>query len=232
MEEHQTQPQIQEKPLKKPSRTRNTLLYILLALLLTGGAAYGAYAWQRQKINDLQKAHDSTATQPKEQATSETVEQVGTVMFNNEAAPFTFEQPATWSRIHDNPLAVEAPLPNQYSMSIVEPGSVIDENLFGSTIVTKGARIVIDASKTDIKDMNDRFTGIHRSATDRKDKVINGVNAVQYSFSYESDPGVYTDFVHDGVLYSIGFFSDHTKEADHVAYAAYEKLVESFTFKE
>lgn len=232
MEDHQMQLETQEKPLKKRARARNTLLYILLALLLTGCAAYGTYAWQQQKIDNLQKTHDSAETPPKEQATNEATTQLGTVMFNNEAAPFTFEQPTTWSRIHDKPMTIEAPLPNQYSMEIIEPGSVIEENLFGSSITAKGSRIVINASKTDIKDMNDRFTGLYRSATDRKDKAINGVNAVQYSFSYESEAGVYTDFIHEGVLYSIGFFSDQTKEADHAAYPHYEKLVKSFKFKE
>lgn len=229
MEEYRAQPPVQESQ-KKTKKGFKTTLYILLALLFAGATGYGVYLWQQQEVDDLKNKNSQSVSENQNKV--ETKEDPEVTKFDDKAVPFTFEYPSTWSRIHDKPLTTEAPLSDQYAVTLVKPGSVIEESLFGTTHVSKGSRIIIYVSKTNIAKVSDRFTGIYQYATDKKDKIVNGIDAVQYNFAYESDNGIYTDLIKDGILYSIGFFSDKTKEAEHDSYPGYENLVSSFKFKE
>ena len=104
------------------------------------------------------------------------------------------------------------------------------EQPLGGSVVTKGARIVVVDSKTGLTSIKDRFTGIYTTAQNKKDVSVGDQSAVQFSFSYESDPGIYTEFVKNGRLYSIQFFAEGDEMASGYL-ADYQKTVSSFVFK-
>lgn len=144
-------------------------------------------------------------------------------------APFSFQYVSDWSYAVDKPLQSDVPISDQYSISLVAPGTTVIETPIGGGEVTKGARVVIWSTKSSLTDVHSRFTGVYSNATNKTDTTVAGVAAVEYEFSYEGQPGVFTDFIKDGRLYSVGYFAPGNERLSS-SFADYKALLVSFKF--
>ncbi|HET9411980.1 MAG TPA: hypothetical protein VFO38_03970 [Candidatus Saccharimonadales bacterium] len=186
---------------------------ILVLVVLVALAVLGWYIFNRQTAPELRPV----------------VTDESTIGFSEEHIPYSFMYPKTWT-VEKSQNLKDGALPDQYSITLSAPQTVLVEQPLGGSVVTKGVRIVVVDSKTGLTSIKDRFTGIYATAQNKKDVSVGDQSAVQFSFSYESDPGIYTEFVKNGRLYSIQFFAEGDEMASGYI-ADYQKIVSSFVFK-
>jgi hypothetical protein len=230
MENNETQPNSQE--LKQPKRKSvKTVLGGIALIMLIGLTALTVYIWQQQKINTLENENVKLSSQPSPLANDNPKPAQTLIIFKRDSVPFTFEYPKNWAISTDEPLDADFPAPDGYSIKLAAPGSDVQTNRFGNNFVKTGSRIVIYSVKSELQDINSRFTGIYRSVADKKEISIAGIKAVQYNFGYESDPAIVTELIKGGRMYTFSFYSDSEKEKDNAAYPVYEALLKSIKFE-
>jgi hypothetical protein len=193
------------------------IVFVIVLSLVGFG---GWYIWQAQS-----QPHDAGALPP--QANQQ---QKSTLTFDDKLIPFTFEYPKDWTVKIPDSIKEGRPLPNQYSIELRAPGTVETEQPIGGLFITKGARILVSDTKTTLTDIQDKFLGFYAQAKDRANVTVNGVAAVEYTFAYESDPGVFTDLVINGRDYSLGLYAEGDEKTS-AFFNAYKTLVSSFKLK-
>lgn len=194
------------------------IIVVVLALIGVGGW----YVWQTQTKPPQNQTQDTPNGQTTPPKTTET--------FSDSRVPFTFEYPKGWTVKVDERLKEGQPLPDQYSVELQAPGTTLTEQPIGGHFVTTGARVRILDTRTTLTNIQDKFSGFYAQAKDRVNTTVAGAAAVEYAFTYESDPGIFTDFVKDGRDYSLGFYAEDDERAS-VQFADYKTLVSSFKFK-
>lgn len=200
---------------------------IILVIFIVGLIGVGGwYVWQannksvgQTQVGNSYTQHDKVSEQPKLTNT-----------FNNSLVPFTFEYPKEWNVEVDERIKGGQPLPGQYSIELRTPDAVLKEGPIGGTFISKGARIVVLSSVTNLSNIQDKFSGFYAHANDKKDTKVAGLKAVEYSFAYESDPGIFVDFIKDDREYSIGFYAEGSESGSQYL-SAHKTLVSSFKFK-
>ena len=211
----------------KPFKHHLMWMYVVLtaaAFAAVAGTGAGVYYLQQGQIDSLSAAISNMQLTQKAAVADKT--------FAEKQSPFTFTYPGDWTKVYDKPIQSDTPQAN-YNITLMSPGTVVNNELIGSDTVKEGARInisVSDAKFTTIDQwLADSFTGKTLTKAP-KDVKVAGVSAKQYNFAYESQEQVYTTFVKDGKMYDITFVGgDGLEKSTH--YSAYTDLLVSFKFK-
>lgn len=192
------------------------ILVVVLAIIGFGGW----YVWQAQ--NNSSQSTGGTNSQPEAPKNKEA--------FSDGRLPFTFEYPNGWVIKIDEKIQEGQPLPDKYSIFLNTKDRAYAEMPIGGTEVSVGAEVNISVSKTALSSPQGVFTGLRASAQDKSEITVAGISAVEYEFGYESQPGRYVDFIKDGRLYSISYFSA-ANERTSGNFSDYKALISSFSFK-
>ncbi|HKX73129.1 MAG TPA: PsbP-related protein [Candidatus Saccharimonadales bacterium] len=196
---------------------------IVIVVILAIIGAGGWYVWQAQnKPTQSQSTTNETGgstTPPKTTAT-----------FSDSRLPYTFEYQKAWTVKVDERLKDGQGLPDMYSVALLTPDVAFGEMPIGGSEVTKGAQVVVWASKTTLTNVQDIFTGIRAKVENKQSTTVAGMSAVEYEFGYESQLARHIDFIKDGWLYSISYASEGN-ERTSANYAAFGAVVTSFKFK-
>jgi len=190
------------------------VVLIVLALVGIGGW----YVWSANQKSPTSNNNNNTTTQSKTYST-----------FAITPAPFSFQYVSDWSYVVDTPLQADTPISDQFSITLAAPGTTVEETLIGGGEVTRGARVVVWSTKTALTDVHGRFTGVYSNATNKTDTTVAGVTAVEYEFTYEGQPGIFTDFIKGGRLYSVGYYAPGNERSSN-NFVDYKDLLASFKF--
>lgn len=204
----------------KNQRGFGTVEIIILVVILAIIGFGGWYIWQTQ--NNSSQSTGGTNSQPKTPKNKEA--------FSDSRLPFIFEYPNGWVIKIDDKVQEGQPLPDKYSIFLNTKDRAYAEMPIGGTEVSVGAEVNISVSKTALSSPQGVFTGLRASAQDKSEITVGGVSAVEYEFGYESQPGRYVDFIKDGRLYSISYFSA-ANERTSGFFSDYKALISSFSFK-
>lgn len=196
------------------------VIVVVVALVGVGGW----YVWSaNQKQPSSSNANQTGADTPSPVDSTKTA-------FSDASAPFSFEYPKEWTLKASPALTPGQPLPDDYSITLETPDIGFGEMPIGGTEVNRGAQVIIRTSKSNLQDVHGVFTGLRASAQNKSDTTVAGQAAVEYEYGYESQPGHYFDFLHDGRLYSVGYFSAEN-ERNSGNYSGYIEMVKSLRLK-
>lgn len=195
------------------------IIVVIIALVGVGGW----YVWSsNQQPSPSATNQNDTALPPPSDSTKKT--------FSDDSAPFAFEYPKDWTLKASPTLTPGQPLPDDYSITLETPDIGFGEMPIGGTEVNQGAQVVVRMSKSTLQDVHGVFTGLRASAQNKSDTTVAGQAAVEYEYGYESQPGHYFDFLHNGRLYSVSYFSAGN-ERESGNYASYIDMVKSLSLR-
>lgn len=220
--------------MQPPKKSRGrAILLMLLALLLIGGAGAGAYFYQQQRIDSLAN-EKSQLTQQLINATNKETEQDTTPnQFSYQRVPFVFDYPTDWTLTSSEPVTYTEPLPGEYGIELLAPGTIRSVTASGTPDVVSenGARITI--KKTTVTETDVRKALVFTAAAPEfTDVTVAGIKGVSYEYMNDGPKYVASAVVKDGALYVIRF--DAEDDADLTKndfYKTYQTLVSSFQFK-
>jgi hypothetical protein len=192
------------------------ILVVILAIIGVGGW----YVWQSQNNSNPSVNNPNSQTETTK----------NTQTFSDERLPFAFEYPKEWVIKVDEKIREGQPLPDKYSIFLNTKDIAYTEMPIGGSEVSVGVKVNIVVSKSTLNSPQGVFTGLRASAQGKTNVTVSGLPAVEYEFGYESQPGRYVDFIKDGRLYSVSYFSAGN-ERSSVDFEGYKALISSFDFK-
>jgi hypothetical protein len=199
---------------------------IIFFVILLGGVVYFFSKYrviQKSTVNPPQESEESTIPSPTPD---------NTTTFINPVLKYQVKYPKTWTgSLEVFPSGAKVDYPNflirtsDYKMS---------DGQEGYPYLLSGYEIALRHKKTTFASAEEQFNDqpiLIDVARNKKLLTVGGIEAVQYDFSYEGVIATMTDFIKDGVYYSIKV-SYPTLESKANVYSIYEKVVASFKFEE
>lgn len=205
------------------------LIIVIIAVFLAV-ACIGWRVWESGQPNSKTASNEAAQSANKnDAATTNDGDTQQWSTFEDERLPFTFKYPNDWK------VAVESYSANPFSASISlqTPDASFREEPIGSTTVIGGAEVKVDAATTSYNKIDDQFSdsqNILRLSNQWSAATASGLPAVNYEFGYESQTADSTDFLNNGLRYSVRYASANDERTSKY-FNEYQALLNTFTFK-
>lgn len=202
-------------------------LLIIITLTLVSGVGYYIYSVNNSKEKSA-KASESTKI---EEPTTAKLPADDRLEMNENELPFIFKYPKDWSKEKES---FETTGETAFTLAISAPGTKINESESGYASVASGAEISLykystKNSNKNINEIKNDKNSTHQFNTNLKDMKIDGIEALEYDWSYEGPPRHITVFIKDSFQYSVSIEKDIYDKSEFKK--AYEDLIKSIKFK-
>lgn len=218
----------QVKAIKKPTKLPIILMVIitLIALAISVYLGYQNYLLKQQISQSPTASPSPTDSVPNPTATSELIN--GWTKFTHPVVGYEMEYPANWTGgLNDIPEAIEQDYQDFY---IESPNHQISE---GYPVLESGAEFFIRVEKTQYLTTEEIFNNDPLAPEIAFDKIattVDGLEAIQYDYSYEGHRATMTIFTKNDNYYIVKYrYVDN--QSRQTNWDDYIKLLSSFKIK-
>lgn len=201
------------------------IITILISILIGG---YLIYSQKNTPTGQTVNTNLSTLPSPAqvkiEPSSTPIINKGGMILYEHPKAHYTLEYPSSWKGGTES---IPSGLKLDYEDFFI---SSPDHPLKDEYSLLKGAEIFIRVENSDEKSIEDIFNNdplAPEIAINKTKTVVDGVDAIQYDYSYESNIATMTIFIKDGKYYTVKYryVDSNSKQSD---WNTYMNLLKSF----
>ncbi|OGK09497.1 hypothetical protein A2767_03250 [Candidatus Roizmanbacteria bacterium RIFCSPHIGHO2_01_FULL_35_10] len=203
---------------------------VLVLLLVVGGGAYYLGTQKNNSINQATNINTKIQTQPSptkmysEPSPTTVTTKNGMIVFEHPKVNYTLEYPASWK-------GKTEPIPQAYEVFIARSADYQLSD--GYPVLEKGAEFYVSVENSTEKSIDDIFNKdplTLQIAYNKIKIIVDGVEAIQYDYSYEGYNVTMTTFLKNGKYYTIHYrYVDNAGK--QLEWNTYLNLLKSFKTK-